>query len=140
MRTILAFLLLTFPALADFKVCNKTPSRIGLAVGYSDGAVYVTEGWWNLLPNSCETILRGQLIARYYYIYATDYDKGGEWGGRAFMCSRDKEFTIKGIDDCLTRGYDRTGFMEIDTNDQKDWTVQLDDSTARPQSMMPKAK
>jgi hypothetical protein len=26
------------------------------------------------------------------------------------MCTRDKEFTIRGIGDCLARGYDRTGF------------------------------
>lgn len=140
MRTLIAFLLLTLPALADFKVCNKTTSRVGLSVGYKDGEIWVTEGWWNLLPNACETILRGSLVAKYYYIYGIDYDKGGEWGGRAFMCSRDKEYSIKGIEDCLTRGYDRTGFMEIDTQEQKDWTVQLDDSSARPQSMMPKGK
>ena len=27
------------------------------------------------------------------------------------MCTRDKEFTIRGIGDCLARGYDRTGFF-----------------------------
>jgi hypothetical protein len=27
--------------------------------------------------------------------------------------------------DCLTHGYDRTGFFEVDTGDQADWTVQL---------------
>jgi uncharacterized membrane protein len=105
-----------------------------VAVGYKDGGIWVTEGWWNIPANACETLLRGQLIARYYYLYATDYDKGGEWSGRAFMCSREKEFTIKGIEDCLTRGYDRTGFSEIDTQDQKDWTVQLNDSSITPRN------
>ena len=38
------------------------------------------------------------LVARYYYIYAIDYDRGGEWSGQAFMCTRDKEFTIRGTD------------------------------------------
>ena len=45
---------------------------------------------------SCETLLRGTLVARYYYIYAVDYDRGGEWSGHAYMCSREKEFTIRG--------------------------------------------
>ena len=58
-------------------------------------------------------------------MYAIDYDHGGEWGGKAFMCTREKEFTIRGIDDCLARGYDRTGFFEIDTGEQGSWTVQL---------------
>ena len=74
---------------------------------------------------SCETLLRGSLVARYYYVYAIDYDRGGEWSGQAFMCSRDKEFTIRGIEDCLARGYDRTGFFEVDTGEQRSWTVQL---------------
>ena len=68
------------------------------------------------------------LIARYYYIYAIDYDRGGEWSGQAFMCSRDKEFTIRGADNCLARGFDRTGFFEVDTGEQRAWTVQLTDS------------
>ena len=83
---------------------------------------------------SCETLLRGTLVARYYYIYALDYDRGGEWSGQAFMCSRDKEFTIKGTENCLARGYDRTGFFEVDTGEQRAWTVQLteaDEQTRR---------
>ncbi len=58
------------------------------------------------------TLLRGELVARYYYIYAIDYDRGGEWSGHAYMCTRDKEFTIRGTEDCLARGYDKTGFFE----------------------------
>jgi Protein of unknown function (DUF1036) len=48
--------------------------------------------------------------------------------GQAFMCTRDKEFTIRGIGDCLARGYDRTGFFEVDTGEQRAWTVQLTES------------
>ena len=43
----------------------------------------------------------------------------------AFMCTREKEFTIRGIEDCVARGYERTGFFEIDTGEQSSWTVQL---------------
>ena len=45
------------------------------------------------------------------------------------MCTRDKEFTIRGIGDCLARGYDRTGFFEVDTGRQRAWTVQLTESS-----------
>ena len=71
-------------------------------------------------------------MARYYYIYALDYDRGGEWSGQAFMCSRDKEFTIKGTENCLARGFDRTGFFEVDTGEQRAWTVQLTDANEQP--------
>ena len=77
---------------------------------------------------TCETLLRGGLVARFYYIYAVDYDRGGEWSGQAFLCSREKEFTIRGIDNSLARGYDRTGFFEVDTGEQRTWTVQLTDT------------
>lgn len=113
------------PAAADFRLCNRSTSRVGIALGYKDGNAWSTEGWWNIGPNSCETLLRGDLVARYYYVYAIDYDLGGEWAGKAFMCTREKEFTIRGIEDCLARGYDRTGFFEVDTHEQKSWTVQL---------------
>src|SRR5215467_2055182 len=118
------------PAAADFRVCNNTGSRVGVAIGYKDKDGWATEGWWNLPSRSgCEVVLRGTLASRYYYIYAVDYDRGGEWSGQAFMCTRDKEFLIRGIGDCLAHGYDRTGFFEVDTGEQSDWTVQLTETS-----------
>ncbi len=119
-------------ARADFRLCNNTSSRVGIALGYKDAEGWTTEGWWNISSRSCETLLKGSLVARYYYIYALDYDRGGEWSGQAFMCSRDKEFTIKGTDNCLARGFDRTGFFEVDTGEQRAWTVQLTDANEQP--------
>jgi uncharacterized membrane protein len=116
------------PAKADFRLCNNTGSRVGVSLGYKDAEGWTTEGWWNVSARSCETLLRGALVARYYYIYAVDYDRGGEWSGHAFMCSREKEFTIRGTENCLARGYDRTGYFEVDTGEQRSWTVQLTDS------------
>lgn len=124
-------------ALADFRVCNQTSSRVGVAVGYKEADTWITEGWWNIPANNCETLIRGTLGSRFYYVYAIDYDQGGEWSGKAFMCTRDREFTIKGTGDCLARGYNRTGFFEVDTVEQKNWTVQLTEqgqSTTKPQS------
>ena len=84
-----------------------------------------TEGWWTVEPQKCVTFLKGPLIARYYYVYAVDYDKGGSWGGNSMMCTRDKVFTIRGIEDCEGRGYRKTGFFEVDTKEETDWTVSL---------------
>jgi uncharacterized membrane protein len=121
------------PAAADFRLCNNTSSRVGIALGYKDAEGWTTEGWWNVSSRACETLLRGTLVARFYYIYALDYDRGGEWSGQAFMCSRDKEFTIKGTENCLARGFDRTGFFEVDTGEQRSWTVQLTETADDPQ-------
>lgn len=126
------------PAKADFRLCNNTGSRVGVAIGYKDNEGWTTEGWWNVSSRSCETLLRGALVARYYYIYAVDYDRGGEWSGKAYMCSREKEFTIRGTENCLARGYDRTGFFEVDTNEQRSWTVQLTDTAEQaPERPLP---
>jgi uncharacterized membrane protein len=122
-------------ARADLQLCNGTPGRVGVAVGFKDNeGTWITEGWWNLAPHGCEKLLKGTLTARYYYVYAIDYDNGGEWAGQAFMCTREKEFTIRGIEDCLARGYDRTGFYEIDTGQQRSWTVQLTERPPQPQN------
>src|ERR1700755_3604560 len=114
-------------AAADFRLCNNTSSRVGIALGYKDNEGWITEGWWNVSSHSCETLLRGTLVARYYYIYAIDYDRGGEWSGQAFMCSRDKEFTIRGTEDCRARGY-----FEFPPGEQRAWTVQLTDANEQP--------
>ena len=125
------------PAAADFRLCNQTPSRVGVAIGYKDKDGWTTEGWWNLPTRTCETLLRGALVARYYYVYAVDYDRGGEWSGQAHMCTRDREFTVRGTEDCLARGYDRTGFFEVDTGEQQSWTVTLTEAGETPRTSGP---
>jgi uncharacterized membrane protein len=116
---------MTLPAKADLKLCNETESRVGAALGYKDKQGWVTEGWWTVDPQKCVTFLKGPLIARFYYVFAVDYDKGGSWGGNSMMCTRDKVFTIRGIEDCEARGYRKTGFFEVDTKEETDWTVSL---------------
>jgi len=114
------------PAAADLRMCNNTGARVSIALAYTDGQEWVSEGWWNLKSLDCVTLLRGALAAQYYYVYAMD-ERGGEWKGKAFMCTSDREFKIEGRQDCFVRGYDRTGFFEVDTKDAKSWTVQLTD-------------
>lgn len=120
-------------ARADLRMCNMTGSRVGVALGYRDSQGWITEGWWNLPSRGCETLLRGSLAARFYYIYAVDYDRGGEWSGKAFMCTRDREFSVRGVENCLARGFDRNGFFEVDTGEQKSWTIQLTDTPRTPE-------
>ncbi len=123
----LAILLLPTVAHADLRLCNQTNSKVGITLGYRDPQGWVTEGWWDLKPKDCETLLKGVLAARFYYVFAVDYTRGGEWSGRALMCTKDTAFTIRGVEDCLARGFDRNGFIEVDTGEQKSWTIQLSD-------------
>ncbi|MBZ9936754.1 DUF1036 domain-containing protein [Mesorhizobium sp. BR1-1-16] len=115
------------PALADLRLCNKTTNRVGVSIGYKDKKTWTTEGWWNIPVNSCETLVSGTLVSRFYYVYAVDYDHGGEWSGKYVMCTKDKMFTIEGTEDCVARGFNRSGFFEVDTGEQTNWTIQLNE-------------
>lgn len=117
--------LVTTPALADLRLCNKTDSTVSVAIGYKAKDGWKTEGWWNIEGAKCGTLLNGALGSRFYYFYAVDAKNGGAWSGKAFMCSRRKMFTIAGVEDCVARGYERTGFFEVDTGEQRNWTVHL---------------
>jgi uncharacterized membrane protein len=128
---ILGSLALAAPALADLKLCNTTSSRIGVAIGYQDPTGWTTEGWWNISAQTCETLYKGTLSSRFYYIHAVDYDRGGEWAGKSYMCTGDKSFTIRGVQECGRRGYKSTGFFEVDTQEAKDWTIRLTDPNER---------
>ncbi len=114
-------------ALADLKFCNATQSRVGVSIGYQDPDGWATEGWWNIASQSCETLLKGSVPSRFIYVHAVDYDRGGEWAGSNFMCTADKSFAIRGVQDCPKRGYKRTGFFEVDTGEAQEWTVRLTD-------------
>ena len=109
------------------RLCNKTPSRVGVAIGYKEEREWTTEGWWNVAAGSCETLVAGPLVSRFYYVFALDYDQGGKWSGKAAMCTRDKMFTIHGIEDCVARGYEKISFFPVETGGQTSWTVQLAD-------------
>ena len=124
------------PAYADLKLCNTTSSRIGVVIGYKDSTGWTSEGWWNIPSNVCWTLIKGDLVARYYYVHAIDYDRPGVWdrneqipakNSEFFMCTEDKAFEIRGTSRCETRGFNRTRFFEIDTKDEKSWTITLQD-------------
>lgn len=116
-----------------FRVCNETSSTIGIAMGYDSRQGWISEGWWNLPSDTCETLRSGALVSRYYYLYAIDYDRGGEWKGRHYMCTHARIFTIRGFEDCAQRGLETTGFFEVDTAGQPSWTVQLTEDSLQQQ-------
>jgi uncharacterized membrane protein len=111
----------------DLKLCNTTTSRVGVAIGYQDSEGWTTEGWWNIAAQTCETLYKGTLSSRFYYVHAVDYDRGGEWAGKSTMCTADKAFTIRGVQDCTRRGFKSTGFFEVDTQEANAWTIRLTD-------------
>jgi uncharacterized membrane protein len=112
----------------SLRVCNQTANTISIALGYKAERGWQSEGWWVADPGDCRSVYNGVLDARYYYIYAADDIGGGSWDGNFFLCTRDETFTIFGVEDCLARGYERTGFFEVDTQNRSNWMIQLTDN------------
>lgn len=125
--SVVLLLALAGAAHADLKLCNSTSSRVGVSIGYQDATGWATEGWWNIASQTCETLLKGPVPSRFIYVHAIDYDRGGEWVGSNYMCTEDASFAIRGVQNCIDRGYKRTGFFEVDTGDAKEWTIRLTD-------------
>lgn len=109
----------------SLRVCNQTANPVSIALGYRAERGWQSEGWWVAGPGECKTVYNGRLDARYYYLFAADDIGGGSWDGEVFMCTRDETFTIFGVEDCLARGYERTGFFEVDTQNRSNWMLQL---------------
>ena len=114
-------------AFADLKLCNSTASRVGISIGYRDDNGWATEGWWNIASQTCEILLRGAVPSRFVYVHAVDYDRGGSWVGKNFMCTDDTSYAIRGVNECTTRGFEKKGFFEVDTGSAKEWTIRLTD-------------
>ena len=120
-------------AYADFRICNDTKSLVGTALGYKEDGKWLSEGWFQVQPETCSSLIEGDLDSRYYYIYAEDADKGGQWRGDVFLCTQEREFKIEGIKDCFKRGLIKTGFFEIDTGNRANWMVRLtEESQSKP--------
>ncbi|MEM9734877.1 MAG: DUF1036 domain-containing protein [Pseudomonadota bacterium] len=129
------FLLATAPltiteARADLKVCNDTKTLVGVAVGYRQQGTWISEGWWRVPEDTCVSVIKGDLNSRYYYIHAEDSKTGGRWQGPVFMCTSNKEFKIDGLKNCFSRGFERAGFFEVDTDAQKNWQIRLTEKNA----------
>lgn len=114
-------------AQADFTVCNQTFDLVSVAIGYHDGDEWVSEGWWNLDYDECAQVISGDLSNTYYYVRGESHDGVTYWTDDYNFCYIDEVFTIYGDENCSDRGYKSGGFMEIDTGNKLDYTLDLTD-------------
>jgi len=125
LTSLTAVMVMGTAAQAELKICNTTGYTQGVSIGYKADIAWVSEGWWNIKPGDCATVVSGDLKKRYYY-YRAEVD-GGDFDGENYLfCTSPKEYTIVGDDNCQSRGYDRESFREIDTGETyKDYTLTL---------------
>jgi len=97
------------------QICNETPEAQSVSIGYQgEDEKWTSEGWWNIDPNACATVVAGALTKRYFY-YRTEVDGGPFEGGRFTFCTSPQVYTIAGDSDCEARGYESEQFAQIDT-------------------------
>ncbi|MCG6901209.1 MAG: DUF1036 domain-containing protein [Rhodobacter sp.] len=103
---------LTPPPGEGLKICNDTTDIQSVSVGYEGAEGWTSEGWWNIDPQDCSTILSGALQKQYYY-YRAEVDGGSFDGENYTFCTTPEAYTIVGDTDCEARGYDQETFREI---------------------------
>lgn len=130
-RSILAFLavvLLSAPAWADWRLCNKTGYPVEVSIGYYKDGSWWSEGWWKIEPGGrCATVISGDLTNRHYYYMANHLEIGGGWYGDYTFCVTTKAFTIRGDSNCEGRGYRTQGFLQADSEQARNMTTNLTD-------------
>ncbi|WP_172296922.1 DUF1036 domain-containing protein [Pseudoruegeria sp. HB172150] len=119
---------------AGLEICNETDFVQSVSIGYKGDADWVSEGWWNVEPGDCTTVVGGNLQKRYYY-YRAEVD-GGDFAGENYMfCTTPEEYEILGDSNCESRGYDSESFREIDTGETAtDFTYTLVNEDGSPRS------
>ena len=112
-------------ARAGLEICNETEHLQAIAIGYKGDEDWTSEGWWNIDPGSCATLVRGDLTKRYYYYYADS--AAAQFQGQDYIfCTQNTLFSIVGDTDCEKRGFEETEFREIDTGETaKSFTLTL---------------
>jgi uncharacterized membrane protein len=94
-------------------------------LGYYDGKLWSSSGWWEIPPGVCSELVGGALLARYYYLHASQKEPGRAWDGHHEFCVKSGRFAIQGRDDCRMRGFESKRFFEVDTGNSLDWVQNL---------------
>jgi uncharacterized membrane protein len=115
------------PAEAGLSVCNKTAHPASVVLGFFDGKVWSSAGWWSVASSGCTELVSTPLSARFYYLYAVHQDIGGAWDGDRSFCVAEGQFNIRGREGCLSQGYEIRRFFQVDTGNSPDWIENLAD-------------
>ena len=111
---------------AGLELCNETTQDLFAAVAEPTGTqeAWASRGWYHLTKGSCLRVIKDPLVKQFYYVYAEANLLTEElylWGGAKEFCTNNIRFSIDSDQNCASRGYDHTGFVEIDTIKEVQW-------------------
>jgi len=126
------------PAFADFNVCNRSTSRVDVAVGYNNPQRgWISVGWYVIEPGACHRALTGSVADDDVYVYAMAND-GRFWSARndqrgGWFCVQNRRFEVS-LDDVQQNNVincDGVGrarqFIRVNTNGNENFRFNLDD-------------
>jgi uncharacterized membrane protein len=106
----------------SWSVCNKTPDKLTIAIGYANSTGGInTEGWWTLNPcDGCANVLNQNKAADYKNVYL--HARGVVEGDESF-CVRDNAFTLNNAQG--SNCGNRRSFRSQNVNLNKQWTTNI---------------
>tara|TARA_R110000868_G_scaffold313316_2_gene574297 strand:- start:7668 stop:8798 length:1131 start_codon:yes stop_codon:yes gene_type:complete len=117
------------PAPAPDAAAPATPAdHTGLAGGETQaGTKWLTQGWTQVLPGECASVLPGPVSKGDYYVFARSIDahQGPTkyFAGSARFCTLPEDFSLEGRENCALRGYDSHDFIRVSVKAGADWTT-----------------
>ncbi|MFN8946114.1 MAG: DUF1036 domain-containing protein [Alphaproteobacteria bacterium] len=127
LRGLLVACVLSFPARAEFELCNKSDHTAVVAIGYKSSKDWVSEGWWRIKPRACRVLIAGPLRTRYVLVHAAQEGVDGDWDGAYRLCVKPKNFKIRGRQDCRKRKLGEARFFAVDTGSALTMVYNLSD-------------
>lgn len=123
----IGFSALATPAKADYRFCNATSYVLDTSIGYETDEGWQSQGWFRLMPGSCEKVLQENIDRETYFVFARSIDAhdGGTkyFNGSDRFCTAPGDFLVNGRTNCASRGFDSFDFTRVDTKTGNDWTT-----------------
>ena len=109
--------------------CNRTQEIIWAAFGRDVPGKTQSRGWYRLLPEQCEKVIKERLSEPAIFAFAsvdkTDAGVAETWGGTKVFCTKDNSFDFDDSTNCVGKGFASTGFFQINTNGQPSVTFEF---------------
>ncbi len=118
LRTIAAIIacVLTTPALADLKLCNRMSYVVEAAIGIDDKSATATRGWFRIDPAQCRVVAQGTLSADRILLHARALGVYGAsplpQDGSDRLCIAPENFVIAAARQCRS-GQSPAAFTEV---------------------------
>jgi len=91
------FLAIAFPALADWRICNRTPQDVLASIVFDAGQGYVSTGWYKIRRcGGCATVYHGMPKLRDVFFHAESVDRTMKWGDEYSFCVSSEKFSFRG--------------------------------------------